>query len=149
MSKGPPLRALGEGRFTSPRTRVPCPGVTSIVIPPRRHRSLTPTLDHTLIDAWSAAAAGYNTLWLPAWTTPDRHAEGGGAGAAKRAYSATTGPGASPSIGSWPWNAESGGKILAKWRRLGDSWMVPQRFTIDEGLSRRCRPSSSGSSTTA
>lgn len=41
----------------------------------------------------------------------------------------------------WEWKARSGGAITGQMRRLGDgvAWSR-ERFTLDEGLSRRCRP---------
>src|SRR5262249_57898968 len=40
----------------------------------------------------------------------------------------------------WAWKAEAGGTITGQLKRLGASWdWSPERFTMDEGLSRAVR----------
>jgi valyl-tRNA synthetase len=97
-------------------------------------------LDHTLMDTLTRRRRmqGYRALWLPgtdhagiatqnvverelAKEGLSRHDLG------REAFVERV----------WEWKAESGGKILAQMRRLGDSvdWSR-ERFTMDEGLSR-------------
>ncbi|TDD69262.1 valine--tRNA ligase [Jiangella aurantiaca] len=114
-----------------------------IVIPPPNVTGslhLGHAFEHTLIDALvrRRRMQGYEALWMPgmdhagiatqnvverelAKTGHSRHDLGREAFVEK----------------VWEWKAESGGKILAQMRRLGDgvAWSR-ERFTMDEGLSR-------------
>ncbi len=114
-----------------------------IVIPPPNVTGslhLGHAFEHTLIDALvrRRRMQGYEALWMPgmdhagiatqnvverelAKTGHSRHDLGREAFVEK----------------VWEWKAESGGRILAQMRRLGDgvAWSR-ERFTMDEGLSR-------------
>lgn len=114
-----------------------------IVIPPPNVTGslhLGHAFEHTLIDALvrRRRMQGYEALWMPgmdhagiatqnvverelAKTGTSRHDLGREAFVEK----------------VWEWKAESGGRILAQMRRLGDgvAWSR-ERFTMDDGLSR-------------
>jgi valyl-tRNA synthetase len=114
-----------------------------IVIPPPNVTGslhIGHALDHTLMDALvrRRRMQGYTALWLPGMD----HAGIATQNVVERELAAS---GLSRhDLGReefvrrvWQWKAESGGKILAQMRRLGDSvdWSR-ERFTMDEGLSR-------------
>lgn len=114
-----------------------------IVIPPPNVTGslhLGHAFEHTLIDALvrRRRMQGYEALWMPGMD----HAGIATQNVVERQLAAS---GQSRhDLGReafvekvWEWKAESGGKILAQMRRLGDgvAWSR-ERFTMDDGLSR-------------
>src|ERR671933_290051 len=118
-----------------------------IVIPPPNVTGslhLGHAFQHTLMDALTRRRRmqGYETLWLPGMD----HAGIATQTLVERQLAETEGKSKHDYTREefvakvWQWKAEYGGKILGQMRRLGDGvdW-TPERFTMDEGLSRAVR----------
>lgn len=108
-------------------------------------------LDHTLMDALTRRKRmqGYEVLWLPGMdhagiaTQSVVEKQLAADGKTKEDF------GRELFIEKvWDWKRESGGTIGGQMRRLGDGvdWSR-DRFTMDEGLSAPCAPSSRSCST--
>ena len=114
-----------------------------IVIPPPNVTGslhLGHAFEHTLIDALvrRRRMQGYEALWMPGMDHAGIATQNVVERELAKAGQSRHDLGREAFVQKvWEWKAESGGKILAQMRRLGDgvAWSR-ERFTMDDGLSR-------------